>query len=363
MRRLPLLLVAAALALLLGHDPVLRHARATRLLESLGRADAAAAELLETDVELPGRHGPVRARLYRSAAGAPGPGLVVAHGVHYRGIDERRLVPFARQLARAGRVVLTPELDDLTQYSITIRGADTIEDAVHWLSSGDLAAGTKVGVLGFSFAGGLALVASSRPQVGRHVEFVTSVGGHHDLARVLRFLLSDRVETPDGPAQEQAHEYGLVVLVYRYVDHFVDPEDVPAMRDTLRFWLREDRAAATARASRRVTERGERLFALLESGRLAELRPELERLLTAEQAALAALSPAGRLHDVAAPVYLLHGAGDRVIPPAETEWGARELRSRPHRALVSPLLEHVEVSGQPGVADKLALVTFMSRMM
>ncbi|HEY0468768.1 MAG TPA: hypothetical protein VGC79_31455 [Polyangiaceae bacterium] len=46
-----------------------------------------------------------------------------------------------------------------------------------------------------------------------HLSFVTSVGGHHDLRHVLRFLIHNEIETPSGIAHSQAHEYGLVVLV------------------------------------------------------------------------------------------------------------------------------------------------------
>ena len=77
---------------------------------------------------------------------------------------------------------------------------------------------------------------------------------------------------------------------------------------------------------------------------------------------LARLSPAGRLA-IGMPVYVVHGAGDSVIPPAETEWAARELGDAPHVALVTPLIEHVEVNGEAGIGDKLALLRFIANML
>ena len=59
----------------------------------------------------------------------------------------------------------------------------------------------------------------------------------------------------------------------------------------------------------------------------------------------------------------MHGAGDSVIPASETEWAERELQGTEHVALVSPLLEHVEVSKPAGIADQLALVRFMSHLL
>ncbi len=322
------------------------------------------AELVERDVLLPSASGPIRARLYRLSSGYRAHGLVVSHGVHYRGIDERRLVPFARELARAGLVVLTPELDDLTDYHITQRGLDVITHSALWLGNQpELARSRRVGLLGFSFAGGLSLVAASRPELSGRLDYVTSVGGHHDLSRVLRFLMSDEIETPEGVRHSEAHEYGLIVLVHQNLDPFVPEPDRALMRQSLRAWLMEDRERSALIASRRKTLEAEQLFERMRAGRLQELAPRLERELERRSSELAALSPRGRLAQIEVPVYLLHGTGDSVIPPSETEWASRELSGREHRALVSPLLEHVEVSKTANVAHQVALVDFMAHML
>ncbi len=347
--------------------PLTKRLRAVRLLEDLSapaNAGASAPALTEREVWLPGPQGYIRSRLYYLPDVGAQPGLVVAHGVHYRGIDERRLVPFARALARSGHVVLTPELSELADYRITRQGVEVITTAVTWLSQqAALVSTPRVGLLGFSFAGGLGLVAAEQPDLAGKLDFVTSIGGHHDLRRVLSFLLSDETATPHGVQKMKAHEYGLVVLLYGEVDAFVEEPDREVMRDALRFWLHEDRPAAIARASERTTESGERLYLLLAQGKLGVLAPKLRERLEARSSELRELSPSGRLHEIGVPVYLLHGSGDTVIPPSETEWAGLELHDAPHQALVSPLLEHVEVSGHAGLVDQLELVDFMSRLL
>jgi pimeloyl-ACP methyl ester carboxylesterase len=289
---------------------------------------------------------------------------VVAHGVHYQGIDERRLVPFARALAQAGLVVLTPELQDLTDYRVTQRTIDEIADAVAYLSSRqNVLKEHKVGLLGFSFAGGLALVAAAQPELEDKLAYAVSVGGHHDLSRVLQFLTSSQVVAPEGTFERPAHEYGLVVLVYEYLERFVPEADRAALTAAFRAWLQEDRAAARAYASERVTEDGEKLFSLLERQQLSRLRPKLESILQERQVELAGLSPRGRLHVIRVPVYLLHGAGDSVIPPSEAQWAALELGKAPHALLVTPLIEHVQVERTAGWKERLELVRFMSRLL
>jgi len=192
---------------------------------------------------------------------------------------------------------------------------------------------------------------------------VTSVGGHHDLARVLRFLVKNRIETPTGTLAATAHEYGLVVLLYGHLDHFVPASDLDAMRAGVKAWLEEDRPRARRLAAARTTPESERLWKLLEAGRVQALAPELEAVLAEATRELAALSPRGHLGSIGIPVYLLHGTRDSVIPPSEVDWALLELGSRQHEALVTPLLEHVSVAGSQGLADKLALVRFMAHML
>jgi pimeloyl-ACP methyl ester carboxylesterase len=364
-RRLVALVLFGLAASSVISDPASRRWRAAELLLALSDSDAApGATVIEQERWLPGRHGPIRARIYRLAGTGRGSGLVLSHGVHHRGIDERRLVPFARELARAGLVVLTPELDDLTDYRITRRGLEVVTDSARWLSGQPaLVSSARVGLLGFSFAGGLSLIAAAEPELEGRLAYVTSVGGHHDLARVLRFLISDRIETPRGARRSKAHEYGLIVLLYQNLEAFVPEPDLPLMRQVVRAWLQEERERAIALASLRTQPESEALFARIEHGRLRELAPELERLLAEHVAELAALSPASRLASISVPVYLLHGTTDSVIPPSENEWASRELGTREHAALVSPLLEHVEVNGTAGLLERALLVDFMARML
>jgi dienelactone hydrolase len=374
-RPIPLAALLAVIGVGLAAPPAARWWRAGMFLSALSTAHAATpadrpapgpapSDLVEEELSIPGTGGPIRARIYRRADRARGRGLVVAHGVHYQGIDERRMVPFVRGLARTGLVVLTPELADLADYRITRDGVSVIRDAALYLAARhDLVDEPRVGLLGFSFAGGLSLVAATDPALRDRVAFVASVGGHHDLARVLRFLIRNQVETPDGPVAMKAHDYGLDVLLYGALDRFIGPVDRDAMHDALRARLRQDPAGADAAAARLTTDEGRRLWQLTRSQGLQALAPTFEAVVAERRDELAALSPRGRLAAIHAPVYLVHGSEDSVIPPSETAWASRELGGADHLALVTPLLEHVEVSRTAGLVDKLALIRFIAQLL
>src|SRR3954468_21792660 len=148
------------------------YARAVASVET-GRFD-------ERALTIPWRGGQMRARLY-IPHGSSDRAMLLVPGVHAAGVDEPRLVQFARDLASVNHTVLTAELIDLTQYRITPRTTDMIEDAALWLSAQrDLSRDGQVGMMGISFAGGLSIVAASRQPLRERVAFVMSFGGHGD---------------------------------------------------------------------------------------------------------------------------------------------------------------------------------------
>jgi pimeloyl-ACP methyl ester carboxylesterase len=362
--RIPVLCFVLLGLVALCYGPLSRLWVAKEFLQSLSgpSSNSASTALVEADITIPGADGPIRARLYRPADNSRHKGLVVGHGVHYQGIDERRLVPFVRQLARQGLVVLTPELVDLADYRLTRSSVDRIATAVRYLTAQhELIEGEQVGLLGFSFAGGLGLVAASEPRLAHELRYVVSVGGHHDLGRVLRFLLTDEIETPSGKVHAKAHDYGLAVVLYGHLEDFVDEPELTPTREALRAWLHEDRPRARAIGATLKGE-GARLFQLVEEQKLPTLAPQLKAMVEKNQKQYDALSPRGRLGRIDAPVYLLHGSHDSVIPPSEADFAGLELGSHCHDVLVTPLIEHVEISRTATLRDKLALVAFMAHL-
>ena len=354
-----LALVVTVLAL---WRPASAHVRAASLLVRFADPDAhgllAEAGRHEVDVREE-RVAGTRARLYVPADVADPPGLVVVHGVHWKGIDEPRLQRFARTIAASGVEVLTPEIDELCDYQIDPASIATIGESARALS--EQMGGRRVGLMGLSFAGGLSLVAASDPHWADALSFVVSVGGHDDLGRVLRFFVSDQAPLPDGTTVHlHAHDYGPVVLEYSHVEDFFPPEDVSVARDALREVLHEDFAAARERAqslSPASTERMQRILA----HDTAALAPELRAEIALLEPGFAAVSPSAHLANLRVPAFVLHGAGDTVVPASEAEWLARDIpRPMLRQALVSHAIEHVELESGTGIGDELALVHFMS---
>jgi dienelactone hydrolase len=366
-RRLAVLGLVVATALL--WRPAAAHVRAASLLVRFTQkdahglvADVGRHAVTERDLAIPLAGGVTRGRLYRPRDVADPPGIVLVHGVHYRGIDEPRLRAFALAIAASGVAVLTPEVRELCDYRIDLASVETIAAATHVLSREiGGARPAPVGVIGFSFAGGLAVIAAAQPRTAADIAFVVSVGGHDDLGRVLRFFATDRIELPDGSVEHlRAHDYGAVVLLYSHAESFFPPDDVAVARDALRLWLHEDFDAARE-AARPLSGEARAKMDLVFDHRASELAPELLAAIANLAPQLTAVSPASYVARVHAPVFLLHGAGDNVIPATETLWLAHDLPARVVReSLVSPAIQHVELQGEPTLGDEVALVHFLS---
>lgn len=305
---------------------------------------------------VPTPRGPVRGWLYRPEGVTDAPAVVMVHGVHRDGADEARLKNFARTLAAAGLIVLTPHVQSLADYRIEKSAVETIgwsAEALHRQT------GRRVGVMGLSFAGGLCLMAAADKRFAPEIGYVLAVGAHDDLRRVTRFLLTHEIRTPDGAiVRQKADPYGVLLLAYEYAQAIFPPSDLEAGRAALRFWLwgRPDQAyLAAEKLSPTAKATVERLFA----GDSAAVAPILLRQAEHRAAALRRVSPHDVLERIRCPVFLVHGADDAVVPPSETEWLARGLGGR-CRVLISRAVGHVEVIAAATPAEKLEVAQFLA---
>lgn len=323
-----------------------------------------------SDLKVPSRHGPIRARLYRPRKTRGHP-VVLTSGVHADGIDEPRLVKLAQDLAKGGQLILTPEPMDLLRYEITPRMPDVIEDAAMWLSAQrELAPDGRVSLFGISFSGGLSIVAAGRPGLKDKVAAILSVGGHGELSRVLAFLCTGVL--PGGHSLKP-HDYGVVVILLNVADRLVPPDQVEPLRAAIRTFLRashltlrdKKQAEETFEEARRMQTRlpapASELMGYVNARDVAALGPLLLPHVR-EFAADPSVSPE-RSPPPSAPVYLLHGADDTVIPAVEATLLAQALS--PHtkvHLLATPLISHAELGRSAGVGDVWRLLSFWSHL-
>lgn len=321
--------------------------------------------------QIPIRDRSIRVRVFRPAGASRGAALVVS-GVHPAGIEEPRLLALARDLAGTGITVVTPEIPDLLSFRLTARVTNAIEDAALWiLKRQDLFGISPIAMMGVSFSGGLSIVAAGRPALRDRVAYVLSFGGHDNLPRVLRYLCTGVEPALSGNSGQtrRPNNYALTVVLHQAAELAVPAEQVGGLRQGIETFLR---ASALDRTDRKQAER------TFSEARALQMRmPEpsarlMKHVNDRDVAALGrALSPyldqlgqdpslsPDRSAAPSAPVYLLHGRHDNVIPAVETVLLARHLEKRTRvRYLISGFLTHVDVSARPTGQDTWRMIAF-----
>jgi dienelactone hydrolase len=327
---------------------------------------------------VPTRHGNVRAQFYvpDNTIGHP---VIVIPGIHSAGIEEGRLTGLSAQLAATGLTVMTMALPDLQAYRVTPDATDAIEDAVGWLAAQQkYAPDGKIGVVGISFAGGLSIAAASRQSIRDKLAYIVSFGGHADLPRVMRYLATGEEAAAPGVIVPPPHDYGVGVILHGLADRGVVPAgQAGALREGIAIFLlgsqqtvlEPDLAVKTfarARAFEQTLPEPSRSYLHYVNERDtkklgAVLAPHLDQLGADDPA----LSPDRTPQVPRAPVYLLHGIEDTVIPAVESALLADTLRSRGAdvHLLLSGLITHAEVSKNVPVTETLKLVSFWASVL
>lgn len=319
---------------------------------------------------VPTRQGEVAAQFYRPAGTVRRAALLVP-GIHSMGIAEPRLTALASDLAGGGITVVALALPDLMEYSITARSADVIEDAVAWMAAQpDLAPDGRVGMVGVSFAGGLSIVAAGRPAIREKVAYVVSVGGHGDLGRVLRYLTTGEAVQAPGLLTHPPHDYGVAVLLHASADRVVPAEQVGPLREAIGTFLlasqltlvSRDRANATFQKARDMVrslpEPSATYLTYVNERNVKALGPIMLPHIDLE--ADPAASPERAPRPPAAPVFLLHGDEDTVIPAAESAVLGEYLRRQgvDVRVLLSQIITHAELDRNAAAAESWKLIAF-----
>jgi hypothetical protein len=209
------------------------------------------------------------------------------------------------------------------------------------------------------------------------VAFVVSFGGHGDLPRVLKYLSTGEAPQVEGLVTHPPHDYGVAVILYGLAEHVVPPEQAEPLREGVRTFLLASqltlvdmtRANDTFKKAREMAkalpEPAATYLTWVNDRTVAKLGPALVPYLDK----LGADSPAGSPQRApslpSAPVYLLHGDDDTVIPAAESAILGDYLREKGVDAhvLLSGLITHAEVDRSAAASETWKLVRFWASVL
>jgi pimeloyl-ACP methyl ester carboxylesterase len=287
----------------------------------------------------------------RPAGAGPWPALFLVNGTVPEGRELPEIRRLAEGLARAGYLVVVPDLPGLREDAITPATAAEAAAVALNLSEWREARGEKVSLVGVSTGATLALLAAGEDDLEGRVALVAGVAPYADIRTVLCVATTGHYER-DGRMVRYAAEPFLSYVSARSlisalppgadrerllaeldrVDR-LDPDPLAGLRD-----LAADEAQRHSPEALSVVE----LLANEDPGRFDELYAGLPAGVRED---LEELSPVAQENEIEAPVELVSGPRDRYFPLTESY---EILRFAPKgRLTVTGALDHAELTFSP----------------
>lgn len=319
-----------------------------------------------TRTERPIAKGDLRAYLYTPRSRPRGT-YVIAPGLHFLGPDDPRLDRFCRILAASGVLVLAPFLRDHANLRVSPRATDDLAaafDEAETLAP-DL---PKPAIFSISFGSQPALALGARDSHRDRIGALVLFGGFADFAASVRFCLTGRAQH-EGRDLHIAHDPLNAPVVWMHLLELLtldcDREAVQRAWRTMveRTWGRMELKAEGARdpiahaIAKELPARDRAVF-LLGCG-LAEGGSEhLEYALARLGELYSFTDPTPHFARITAPVAIVHGRDDDVIPWFEAE----KLRAMAPRArvLITGLYGHTGAASVSPRALLRELATMIS---
>jgi len=189
-------------------------------------------------------------------------------------------------------------------------------------------------LIGFSFGAPQALAVAADPAVRGRLRCVAGFGGFFDLERTLRFLFNGSHEWKGADLYRRPDPYGRWVVGANYLPETPEGRGAEDVADALRrlaieagerridSWdssynpMKAELRAGIAPARRSLFD----LFAAPDSSdpEVSESDPLVGALAQVIRKRSSAMEPRSFIRDLSAPVRLLHGRSDHLIPYTET---------------------------------------------
>ena len=213
-------------------------------------------DVRDTSFDFKGTAIPARIYLPRGVGFAPG--IVVVHGMHELGINEPRLVSFARSLAASGFFVMTPQVPGIADYRVRSRvGRPDRHGSAELRAATPSAEGGRAGaqlLRRTGAAGGQRSAVFAIDRLGRDGWRALRSGARAALLRHRRGGSPGR----NGRALPP-HEYGPLIVVYDEPQDFFAPQDAQAAHEAIKLLLSGD-GKASEELTKTLTPAGQEIM-------------------------------------------------------------------------------------------------------
>jgi dienelactone hydrolase len=309
------LIVIVVLAVILLTKPVKVGLRVAATMLDLGASykrnvKAIPKNILTSEAAYPCGDRDIVANLYRPNDQRRHSGLILAHGAIKGGKDDRALGFAGRSLARAGYVVLVPQLDNLSKFRLHQDDIEVLVDSFQYLARQEFSNG-KIGMFGVCLSAPLALLAATEPSISQDVAVASSWGGFYNINDWLQAVISERY-IDEGTAKPWQPRKVLIEETPKWlIELLPDPSDRACIEKMLRGNSRDS-------AKSNLSPSGQALYELLTNHDPERVKDLWARLDSRIRQTLDSLSPHTKVAQLKTKIAIIHTFTDDVIPWVES---------------------------------------------
>jgi pimeloyl-ACP methyl ester carboxylesterase len=294
----------------------------------------------------------------RPAGEGPWPAIFLINGTVQKGRKLPEVRNLAEGFARAGYLVVVPDLPGLTEDRITPQTADATTQVTREISGRPDVEDGKVALVGVSTGATLALLAVEDPALKGKVSLVAGVAPYSNIKTVLSLATTGHYRRPDGELVRYKATPFLSYVVGRSLVAALPPgEDKRTLAAELERAGRESLDPLSGLRARRTGDLGPGAKSVV--GLLANRDPERFDALYADlpeevRHDLEELSPLAGAVTIRVPVELATGPHDKYFPTSQSY--ALERVAPQRRVTVTGALDHTKLEFSLG--DIPAFATF-----
>jgi pimeloyl-ACP methyl ester carboxylesterase len=293
----------------------------------------------------------------RPAGEGPWPALFLVNGAVPEGRELPEIRRLAEGFARAGCLVVVPDLPGLREDAITPETAAETVEVARAFSGWPEARGGEVGLVGVSTGATLALLAAGEEELDGSVSVVVGVAPYANIETVLSIATTGHYEKDGEMVRYEAEPFLSYVSARSLISALPPGEDqktllteidrVDRMAPEPLVGLRDPPAEDLERLSPEAQSVVE-LLANEEPGRFDDLYGSLPEGVRSDLEELSPVAQGGR---IGAPVELVSGPQDRYFPVSESY---EILSLVPEgRVTVTDVLDHAELRFSPAEIPEL----------
>ncbi|MCA1569146.1 MAG: hypothetical protein LC798_02265 [Chloroflexi bacterium] len=256
-----------------------------------------------------------------ASADRPAGAMLLVFGVNNLGRNHPAIERVADGLARTGVAVLVPDSRTLLEGRLEVGEIDGVVRAYQLLAARPEVDRLRVGIVGFSVGGSLALLAAGDPRISSQVQWVNAFGAFADASSYLAAVSAHAYRGGDGESVPWTPTPLAREVFLRFMLDQVDDEADRALLDEAysELILAGERPppGASVRSSLE-TDAARAVQSLLAAPTLDEAERAIDELPPGALDFIDAISPGRHLEDLRADVHLMHETEDHHVPFVES---------------------------------------------